>query len=42
MGYFLGTVEVVAHHLELMVLVIAVLSTLPVAVTVLRSALRSR
>lgn len=41
-GFFLGTVEVVAHHLELMVLVIAVLSTLPVAVTVLRSALRSR
>ena len=41
-GYFLGTVEFVAHHLEWMVLVIAVLSTLPVAVTVLRSTLRSR
>lgn len=37
-GYFLGTIEFVAGHLELMVLAIAVLSTMPIAVAVLRAA----
>jgi membrane-associated protein len=41
-GYFLGNVAFVAQHLELMVLAIAVLSTLPVAITVVRAAVVTR
>lgn len=41
-GYFLGGVEVVARHLELMVLAIAVLSTLPVLITASRAAMIAR
>lgn len=37
-GYFLGNIEFVAGHPELMVLAIAVLSTMPVAVAVVRAA----
>ncbi|AQA03381.1 hypothetical protein BVC93_14230 [Mycobacterium sp. MS1601] len=41
-GYFLGNVEFVAHHLELMVVAIAVLSCIPVIVTVARAATITR
>jgi membrane-associated protein len=41
-GYFLGNVDVVAAHLDLMVLAIAVVSTLPVVITVLRAAVLTR
>ena len=41
-GYFLGSVEAVARHLELMVLAIAVLSTLPVLITATRATLIAR
>ncbi len=41
-GFHLGTVSFVNTHLELMVLLIAVLSTLPVATSVLRAAFARR
>ncbi len=41
-GYFLGNVPFVAHNLELMVLIIAILSTVPVIITVLRTVVRGR
>jgi membrane-associated protein len=41
-GFHLGNVSFVGAHLELMVVLIAVLSTLPVAASVLRAALARR
>lgn len=41
-GYFLGNVGAVARHLELMVVAIAVLSTLPVLITAARATLTAR
>lgn len=41
-GFFLGNVDFVARHLELMVLTIALLSCLPVVITVVRATVLSR
>lgn len=41
-GYFLGNIDVVAGHLELMVIAIAVLSTMPVAAAAARSLIARR